>query len=309
MKDVGLARLDPLEAERAHRLDQDGRSGDDRGSSVGVQTGDVLAGCSGSAASIASIRSHSLERQLVAVYAQGVVGLELLVDRRERGGRAGHGDALSDAHRAHRPARRPRPSREPTRHSAAISSALGGSLATWRSLKRTDPMRVDTWKSGVVARRADHVLGASAADVDHQRRARRRVASGRGAEERQAGFLLAADGADVEPEAVADRRLELLAVGGIAHGARGHRDRPLGPVLVRQARGRPPGVRRPAPSRRRRACPPRRRPRQAGSHRCAGRSPRSVPLLVDVGNEQPGRVRAQIHHGYAPTVIHAVGGR
>ena len=63
------------------------------------------------------------------------------------------------------------------------------------------------------------------------------VASGRGAEEGQPRLLLAGDRADVEPVPLADPRLELLAVGGIAHGARGHRDRPRRRARPR-ARGR-----------------------------------------------------------------------
>ena len=56
----------------------------------------------------------------------------------------------------------------------------------------------------------------------------------RRAAEGQPRLLVAADDARVEPVALrAHAREEVLAVGGVAHGAREHGDRPLGALLRR----------------------------------------------------------------------------
>ena len=89
-----LGDLDLLEAEGAHHLDQDHDPGDDRRRPAGMQPGDLeplLEGLRGEQ------RAHPLDRvegEPVAVDALGVVGVELLVDRRQRGRRAGDGDPL-----------------------------------------------------------------------------------------------------------------------------------------------------------------------------------------------------------------------
>ncbi len=87
-----LGDRDLLEAEGAHRLDQDHDAGDDRRRAVGVQAGDLDP--------LGQRRRGELGEQVldrgegedVAVDPLGVVGLEPQLDRGQRGRRAGDGD-------------------------------------------------------------------------------------------------------------------------------------------------------------------------------------------------------------------------
>ena len=88
-----LGDLDPLEAEGAHRLDQDHDAGDDRRRAVGVQAGDLARSASGAEASCESRRWIVGRERTWPVDARGVVGLEAQLDRGQRGGGAGDGDA------------------------------------------------------------------------------------------------------------------------------------------------------------------------------------------------------------------------
>ena len=74
--------------------------------------------------------------------------------------------------------------------SASSSAGVGGSEWRWRSVWRTEPMRVDTWKVGSLAGVPDDVFGAAAADVEHERRVVGGPSVG-GAEEGEPGLLVA----------------------------------------------------------------------------------------------------------------------
>ena len=103
-----------------------------------------------------------------------------------------------------RAGRPPRASCPPSAASASSSSAVGGSACRWRSVWRTTPICVETWKRDLAAR-ADDELGRAAADVDHQQRL---PASARGdgrAEEGQPRLLVAGQRARVEAVALRAR--------------------------------------------------------------------------------------------------------
>ena len=81
--------------------------------------------------------------------------------------------------------------------------------------------------------KADHVLGAAAADVEHERRAA--LPAGRRAEEREPRLARRRRSPRVsKPCRRSHRGAERGAVGGVAHGAGGHRHAPLRAVLVGQ---------------------------------------------------------------------------
>ena len=90
-----LGDLDLGEIEGPHRLDQQDHAGDDRGRAVGVQAGDVaaLGERHGGQAREQHLGLRAQEPE--AVDAGGVVGVELLEDRRAGGGGAGDGDAVA----------------------------------------------------------------------------------------------------------------------------------------------------------------------------------------------------------------------
>ena len=129
---------------------------------------------SGIAASCGAHPLDRLEREPVAVDQLGVVGVELLVDRRQRGRRAGDPDPeVRRASAAPSSASSISPRTSPA--SSSSSAASGGSWLMWRSVWRTGPglQRGVEADLGPVA---DHELGRAAADVDHQRLLRRRRA-------------------------------------------------------------------------------------------------------------------------------------
>src|SRR4051794_36208282 len=93
VQDVGLGDLDGVQAEEAHGLDQDRRARDDCGGAVGVEAGDVFSLVEGDGGELAEDARGGFQQQVVAVDLLRVVGVELLVDRGQRGGGAGDGDA------------------------------------------------------------------------------------------------------------------------------------------------------------------------------------------------------------------------
>ena len=146
-------------------------------------------------------RSSRARRERVALDPRRVVGIELEVDRRAR--RRG----------ARRPRRRPltraRTSgghgglddgRARRRASASSSSGRGGSVCRWRSVWRTTPTWVETWKSTVPRRRRRPARSS-------RRRCRSRAAAsessraGGRAEERQPRLLVAGQRRPLEPVA------------------------------------------------------------------------------------------------------------
>ena len=141
-----LGDLDPLEAEGAHRLDQDHDAGDDRRRPVGVQAGDLDAlGERGRG----ELREHPLDRRQgedVAVDPLGVVGLEAQLDRGQRGRRAGDGDPRARP-RAPVADARPRSARARRRRAPRARPRVGGSEAMWRSVWRTTPACSEAWKA------------------------------------------------------------------------------------------------------------------------------------------------------------------
>jgi hypothetical protein len=140
------------------------------------------------------------------------------------------------------------------------------------------------------ARRADHELGAAAADVDHERRGVARSCRGR-AQEGELGLLVTADGSRVDVEALAQRPEQVAGVGAVAHGARGHRDG-VGAVRVDQLAV--------AGDRVEHALDRRRREPPAAVDALAEAGDGRAPLeladapAVDLRDEQPGRVRAEV---------------
>src|SRR6187397_1587917 len=88
VEDVVLGGLDPVEAEGAHRLDQDHAAGDDRRGAVGVQAGDRGALGEGGGGEQREQVLDRLQREDAAVHARRVVWLEAEVGRGERGWRA-----------------------------------------------------------------------------------------------------------------------------------------------------------------------------------------------------------------------------
>src|SRR5436190_18855839 len=100
VQDVGLRDLDGAEAEEQHRLEQDRGAGDDRRRAVRVQAGDLLALRERERGELAEHALDRFDEQAVAVDSVGVVWIEVLIDRGERGRGAGDRDALRDA-RAH----------------------------------------------------------------------------------------------------------------------------------------------------------------------------------------------------------------
>jgi hypothetical protein len=139
-------------------------------------------------------------------------------------------------------------------------------------------------------------LGAPAADVDHDRE-RPGLAGGGRAQEREPRLLVAGDRAGVDPEALAHRSAELVAVGAVAHGARGDGDRSLGAVLVDRGAVLGQG-------------------REDALHGGVGEPARSVDAVAEprdlraavelrylatghVGHQKAGRVRAKVDDRYA----------
>ena len=100
MEDVGLADLDLVEVERAHRSSRIVAPGDDGGRAVGVEAGDSRgARRAGGRRAGRAMRSQAPRSSRWPCTRSGVVGVELEVDRGERGGGAGDGDAVLDLSR------------------------------------------------------------------------------------------------------------------------------------------------------------------------------------------------------------------
>src|SRR4051794_20954933 len=96
VQDVGLGDFDRREAEDAHRLDQDRGTRDDRGRAVGVETGYLFALVKRQRSQLAEHAVGGLEQQSIAVDLLGVVWVQPLVDRGQRGGGAGDRNARLD---------------------------------------------------------------------------------------------------------------------------------------------------------------------------------------------------------------------
>ena len=168
-----LGDLDLLEPERAHGLLEQDHAGDDRGRAVGVEADDLPALLFVHVGKPREQQFDGAQLEHIAVYAGGVVGVELLVDR--GGGRrgAGDGDAVVD--------RRALLSGEPG------EQRVGGVLGERLQLLGTRRIRVDValahaHDAGVqrhveacAAFDADDELGGAAADIDDDGRRRRRV--------------------------------------------------------------------------------------------------------------------------------------
>ena len=169
VQDVVLGDLDASRPNALHRLQQDHRAGHDRRRAVGVQAGAPRAAAS--AAGAASIAQHALAGSSASAGSRatrvGVVGLEPLVDRGQRRRRARHRDRRRVTLRAHVAGTASLD--DPARPRGAALQLLGGAAGPscrWRSVWRTEPAWVETWKSGSSRRLPDHELGAAAADVD-----------------------------------------------------------------------------------------------------------------------------------------------
>ena len=179
-------RVEPEGAQHLERGSSRRRRSSARGRGAGPATSRRCA--SGSPASRASIASSRRAREHVALDAARVVGLE----RRGRSPRT-----TSPCRRRRRRPRRARARRAGTalaRRSARTSAASARELAgrragracRWRSVWRTTPAWVETWKP-TPPPRPDDELRRAAADVDHEQLACGRAgARARRAEERRA---------------------------------------------------------------------------------------------------------------------------
>ena len=219
---------------------------------------------SGSAASRSRSSSSALARHGVALDPVAVVLDEPEVDRRElrRGAADAHRD---DRHRrARRRARRPRSRRARPRRARRARRRVGGSACRWRSRVADDADLGRDVEDQLVAG-ADHELGRAAADVDdqHGRRRPARVAVAPSEVSRASSSPDSVRG--LEAVAVAHRRGELGAVGGVAHRRGHHRGAHRGAVRSMAARVTRRARRTRAPAARRRGGRWRRRPRRAAS--------------------------------------------
>ena len=219
VEDVPLADLEALEPERGERLQQQHAARDDRRRAIGMESrhgAPLVVRHRGEAGQ--DLRRRRA-RDDVAVDARGVVRLELQLDRGDRGRGAGDRD---HARRGVAQLRRARLAAKISRTSARERLELGRRRRVvwmWRSLWRTTPACVETWK---------RMLGAArrrSARSTRRRCRRRRAGSSpararRRAEVRQPRLLLAGDRPRVETVDVDDALRELGAVGGVAHRAR-----------------------------------------------------------------------------------------
>ena len=177
------------------------------------------------------MRAHPLdrvEREQVAVDPLGVVGIELLLDRRQRGGGSGHRDPLARAGRSPPSASSAKIRSRTSSASASSSPAAGGSLCQV-ALGVADDAGLKRGVEDDLAPRADDELGRAAADVDHQGAI---DAAGRPADGAAVGeprLLGAVEDPGVEREALAKLGDEGARVVGVAHGAGGDRGHHVGP--------------------------------------------------------------------------------
>ena len=166
---------------------------------------------------------------------------------------------------------------------------------------RTQPMFTETRPSGVGA---EHELGGTATDVDHEV-GRRRVEIRGGTQERQRGLFLTGEQLGLDPR-LARRGEELVAVRRVAGGAGGRgthaRDAELverGPVLAQHRDGAGNRLRR----ERTRGVDT--LPEPGDPHApVEGLELGLAPGAVDLGDEQPDRVRPDVdrpHPAHAPT--------
>ena len=270
-----LGDLDPLEPERRaspRRAGSSPRRSWGRGpGQADHPRGGRLRSSSASRASSSSTVASSSE---VAVDALGVVGVELLVDRRPPRWRC-----RPPRSRRHRP--RARSAGRPSSRRAA--HVRGERLQLLRRGRvGVDVALAHAHHAGV---QRDVEAGACARPRRRTRWSRRRCRSRPSARSRPLApdiaprnvswaSSLAAQHAGVEPEVLADALGELGPVGGVADGRGEHRDVRLAAVLVDLARGTRAASRRPArrPPRRARRSRPRLRP--GASPASAARAPR-----------------------------------
>ena len=143
MQDVVLGDLDLVQVERAHRLRQQHHAGDDRGRAAGIQADHRP---SLRFVHVGEAREQQFDRgqqQRIPVHALGIVGIELLVDRRGRRRGAGHRDATRTGARSS--VGQPGLVDAPTSAASSCRSAeRGGSPWMWRSLIRTTPAGSET---------------------------------------------------------------------------------------------------------------------------------------------------------------------
>ncbi len=153
---------------------------------------------------------------------------------------------------------------------------------------------------------AEHQLGRAAADVDHEGwRPVGGIALAGRAQEREARLLVAAEHVRLEPVAVVHRRRELLAVGGVANRAGEHRHGPLGPFAVDRAPELVEGVQH-AVDRLVAEPPVGVDPGAQAGDVAAALELGGHAAIVDVRDQQAGRVRADVDDGDA-SVVHRGG--
>ena len=176
--------------------------------------------------------------------------------------------------------------------SSSSSDGSAGSCCTWRSVCRTVPASREAWNETSCAA-ADHQLGRAAADVDHQRLLAGAAVVDR-AEIGEPRLVVPAEHAGVEREPLAQLAGERAAVLGVAHRRGGDRDDALGVQLLVASdvlgdrRADVLDRLRRELARRVDAAP---EPRHGRAPVELGQAP-----ALDVGDQQPGRVRAHVDH-------------
>ena len=129
----------------SQRLDDHDHPGDDGGGAVGVQSAHRAPLRLGQRGEASRMR-RQLARDTTWPWTRSRITLQIQVDRPERGRRARHGDRCATPPRERSAAPPARRSRARPRPARASSSAVGGSVARWRSVWRTTPAWVETWK-------------------------------------------------------------------------------------------------------------------------------------------------------------------
>ncbi len=280
----------------AHHLDQDHDPGDDRRRPAGVKAGHLEAL---GKRLCRQLGMHALDRSRARASSRGPRRgrMDRAPDRSPRARSACPRRRCPLARRAKsEPLRAPSISERTSLASVSSSPCSAGSWPMWRSVWRTVPAWSDAWNETSVPEpttssvepppmsTTSDVIGPRAV-LDH-------------AQIGEPSLVVAREDAGVERESLAKLAAERAAVLGVAHGRGCDRDGGVGLRGARSARGTRQRCRRRPRSPRSKAARTCRRRAQAGH----GRAPLELgylPVLLDVGDQKAGRVRAHIDDCYA----------
>ena len=146
-QNVSFGGLEPVERERAQYLPQDDRAGHDRRCARRIQPAYLAPFGEGQRRQPVAQLLQPLARDRVALDPVAVVVGQPQIDRRELRRRCRRRPRLRSASGARRRARRPRWRYARPRPAPRARSAGGGSECRWRSVWRTTPTCVETWKT------------------------------------------------------------------------------------------------------------------------------------------------------------------